>query len=217
MEQSEFSRKCALVVDDGPVERLVGKSMLERLGFAVTTASTGEEAMSLLQERRVDLVLCDISMPGMGGLTLMEATREHPHPPPFIISTSHDATEHAVSSLHRGAYGYLTKPLHFEALRDTVAKVMARHEHEEDAARRAEVLAQQDALTCLMNKAEFCRRLTELLSSVPEKCEHGAILLIKIEGLSHINHTYGRAGEPAPYGDALPTDHQPRKRASQPL
>jgi diguanylate cyclase (GGDEF)-like protein len=192
MEQREISKKSALVVDDGPVECLAGKAMLEKLGFTVTTASTGEEALSLLQERRVDLVLCDISMPGMGGLTLMETTRAHPHPPPFIISTSHDDAEHAVSSLHRGAYGYLTKPLRFDALRETVAEVIAKHQHEQDAARQAEALAQQDALTTLMNRAEFCRRLTELLPSAPEKCERGAILLIKLKGLSHINHTYGR-------------------------
>lgn len=193
MEDRRVSGKTALVVDDGPVERFAGAAMLEKLNFSVTTASSGEEALALLKGRQFDLVLCDISMPGMGGLQLMEMTRDHPRPPPFIISTSHDDAAHAVASLRRGAYGYLTKPLRFESLRDTVAEVLAKHAEEQNIARRAEALAQQDPLTSLMNRAEFSRRVSQLLTLTPEQCDRGAILLIKINGLNHINHTYGRA------------------------
>ncbi len=192
MSEPNLPQKSALVVDDGPVERIAGKAMLEELGFAVITARSGEEALVLLAERQIDLVLCDISMPGMGGLTLLETARKQPHAPPFIISTSHDDAEHAVASLRRGAYGYLTKPLRFEALRETVADVLAKHSDEQNSALRAEMLARQDALTSLMNRPEFRRRITELLPAALEHNERGALLLIKIKGLSHINHTHSR-------------------------
>ncbi|CAN5467076.1 hypothetical protein BH11PSE11_BH11PSE11_04320 [soil metagenome] len=192
MEDRRVAQRTALVVDDGPVERLAGTAMMEKLNFSVTSAASGEDALVFLKARQFDIVLCDISMPGMGGLQLMEITRDHPRPPPFIISTSHDDAEHAVASLRRGAYGYLTKPLRFESLRDAVNEALARHSEEQSNARRAETLARQDPLTSLMNRTEFSRRVGQLLTLTTENCERGAILLIKIKGLGHINHTYGR-------------------------
>ena len=97
--------KTALVVDDSPLERLAGKAMLEKLGFAVATAGSGEEALCLLGERTFDLVLCDISMPGMGGLDLLDATRNFAQPPMFIMATIHNDAEHAIASLRRGEIG----------------------------------------------------------------------------------------------------------------
>lgn len=184
--------KNALVVDDGPVERLAGKTMLEKLGFSVTTATSGEEALRLLGERPADLVLCDISMPGMDGLTLLETTRSHTRPPLFIMSTNHDDAEHAVASLRSGAYGYLTKPLRFESLRQTVADAMAKYQDEQDSAREAKELVQLDALTNLINKGEFSRRIVKRLQAAPANSASGALLLVKLNGLNHINHSYGR-------------------------
>lgn len=113
----------ALVVDDGPVERLTGKVMLEKLGFSTRTAASGEEALTLLEQQPVKLVLCDILMPGMSGMALLEAVQGYPHPPLFIMVTSHDDAVHAQVALDHGAYAYLTKPLRFDTLRDTVAVI----------------------------------------------------------------------------------------------
>lgn len=115
--------KAALVVDDGPVERLTGKALLEKLGFSTRTAASGEEALALLDQQPVGLVLCDVSMPGMSGMALLEAIQGQPHPPLFIMVTSHDDAVHAQTALDYGAYAYLTKPLRFDTLRDTVAAI----------------------------------------------------------------------------------------------
>jgi diguanylate cyclase (GGDEF)-like protein len=186
------SARSALVVDDGPVERLAGKSMLEKLGFDVTPVASGEEAMDLLAESSYDLVLCDISMPGMGGLELLDATRTHEPPQLFIMSTTHNDAEHVVASLQRGAYGYLTKPLSFESLRTTVSEALSKYADEQSSAMQAEQVARQDALTELINKDEFCRQLEGHINSFTATHDCGAMLLVKIPGLSHINHTYGR-------------------------
>lgn len=185
--------KHVLVVDDGPVERLASKSMLEKLGFAVTTADSGEQALTLLEKQFFDLVLCDISMPGMNGLMLLQATREFAHPSPFIMATNYDDAEHAVASMRNGAYGYLTKPLRITQLRDTVAEAMAKYETNQTELVRARQLAQLDSLTNLRNKNEFMHCLSERLELSAEQIENGALLLIKITGLNHINHSYSRA------------------------
>lgn len=122
---TQAAARHALVVDDGPVERLAGKVLLEKLGFTAATAASGEEALRLLEQQPADLVLCDISMPGMSGIALLEATRSHACPPRFIMSTSHDDAANEQAALRNGACGYLAKPLRFDALRDMVAKVLA--------------------------------------------------------------------------------------------
>jgi len=186
------STRNALVVDDGPVERLAGKSMLEKLGFDVTPAASGEEALDRLAESNYDLILCDISMPGMGGLELLDATRTHQPPQLFIMSTTHNDADHVVASLRRGAYGYLTKPLSFESLRKTVNEALAKYADEQSLAIQAEQVARQDALTELINRDEFSRQLTNRISSASAAHDSGAMLLVKIPGLSHINQSYGR-------------------------
>ncbi|OGB21098.1 MAG: hypothetical protein A3I66_14965 [Burkholderiales bacterium RIFCSPLOWO2_02_FULL_57_36] len=184
--------KNALVVDDGLVERLLGKAMLEKLGFTVSMAASSEEALDWIGQYPVDLVLCDIAMPGMNGLDLLDVTRTRPRAPLFIMSTNYDDAEHALASMRRGAYGYLIKPLRFEHLRQTVTEVMAKYRNDRNSALEAEKLAQQDPLTNLINKGEFLRRLSNRMQTPQPDAENGALLLIKINGLNHINHSYGR-------------------------
>jgi diguanylate cyclase (GGDEF)-like protein len=184
--------KNALVVDDGLVERLLGKAMLEKLGFKVSMAASSEEALNWIARYQVDLVLCDIAMPGMNGLDLLNEARTQPHAPVFIMSTNYDDAEHALASMRSGAYGYLIKPLRFEHLRQTVADVMVKYRTDRDTALKAEKLARQDPLTDLINRGEFLRRLSNRLQMPQSDVANGALMLIKINGLNHINHSYGR-------------------------
>lgn len=193
IHQNKITARNVLVVDDGPVERLAAKSMLEKLGFAVTTADNGDHALDLLKQQFFDMVLCDILMPGISGLALLKTASTLPYPSPFIMSTTYDDAEHAVLSMRNGAYGYLTKPLRLEQLRDTMAEAMAKYEADQVEMQRARQLVQLDSLTNLMNKNEFMRRLTERLTLAATNSANGALLLIKITGLNHINHSYSRA------------------------
>jgi CheY-like chemotaxis protein len=125
MGETGTRRARALVVDDGPVERLAGKVLLEKLGFDTAAASSGEEALAWLKTNGADLVLCDISMPGMGGIGLLEALGGHMPMPRFVMVTSHADAALARTALDKGASAWLCKPLRFDALRETVAAVMA--------------------------------------------------------------------------------------------
>jgi CheY-like chemotaxis protein len=118
--------KTALVIDDGAVERLAGKAFLEKLGFLVRTAASGEEALALLAQEPAMLVLCDVSMPGISGLDVLAVTRTFSRPPLTVMVTSHGDKEFAESAMRAGAAAYLEKPLRFDALRSTVEAAMAR-------------------------------------------------------------------------------------------
>ncbi len=192
VREENRATKNALVVDDGLVERLLGKAMLEKLGFSVSMAASGEEALTWIGQHPVDLVLCDIAMPGMDGLELLDTARSRPKAPLFIMSTNHDDAGHALASMRRGAYGYLIKPLRFEHLRETVTEVMAKYRNDQASARHAEKLAQLDPLTNLMNKGEILRRLSNRLQMPQSDTNCGALLLVKLNGLNHINHSYSR-------------------------
>lgn len=115
--------RCALVIDDSSVERMLATAVLQKLGFAVHCAGTAEEALALLTHCSVDLVMCDLALPGMDGLTLLTALRACPAPPPCIVLSAHDDPRHALAAMRAGARAYLVKPLRLAYMREAVAAV----------------------------------------------------------------------------------------------
>jgi CheY-like chemotaxis protein len=120
--QTAVSR-CALVIDDSSVERMLATAVLQKLGFAVYCAGTAEEALALLTHCSVDLVMCDLALPGMDGLTLLAALRACAAPPPCIVLSAHDDPRHALAAMRAGARAYLVKPLRLADMREAVAAV----------------------------------------------------------------------------------------------
>jgi two-component system nitrogen regulation response regulator GlnG len=103
-----------LVVDDEESIRWVLKRGLEREGFSVETASDGEEALKLFEERPFPVVFLDIRMPGLGGFEVMEAMKAL-RPDVFtVIITAQATMENAIEAMKRGAYDYITKPFNIE-------------------------------------------------------------------------------------------------------
>ena len=98
-----------LVVDDEPQIRRVLKSALSAQGYEVFDARTGEEALDAVRERRFDLLLLDVNMPGMGGLEACRQIRRTSDIA-IIMLTVRDAEQDKVVALDAGADDYLTKP-----------------------------------------------------------------------------------------------------------
>ncbi len=113
-----------LIVDD---EVAIGKLVSERLrleGFDCATCSSAEEALGLLEQREFDLVISDLNMPGMSGLELLKKVREtHPHLA-FMMATGVDDVQVSVRAMKDGAYDYLLKPLHLEAVVASVKRAL---------------------------------------------------------------------------------------------
>ena len=118
-----------LIVDDDPI---VADSIAEYLsgeGYATTTANSADEALAMLtapmsSEQRVQVLIADMSMPGMDGLELIRQMRnDHPDVVPIII-TGYGTIEAAVKAIRYGAIDYLTKPLVDDELRIAVEKAL---------------------------------------------------------------------------------------------
>src|SRR5919206_1730536 len=100
-----------LVVDDEPAEREGLARLVGQWGYEVETASSGEEALNLIESQHPAVVLTDLVLPEMDGLTLLEKLKETGRPPIVLLVTGQGTVETAVEAMRRGALDYLTKPV----------------------------------------------------------------------------------------------------------
>ena len=98
-----------LIVDDEPQLRRALKSTLSALGFVVSGAETGEEALEKVRDEKFDLMLLDINMPGLSGVETCRAVRARSDIG-ILMLTVRDRAEDKIQSLDAGADGYVTKP-----------------------------------------------------------------------------------------------------------
>jgi CheY-like chemotaxis protein len=114
-----------LVVDDSPLDRRFTSRMLEEIGLLVLCAGDGREALRMIDEIPVDVVLTDMQMPEIDGLKLVdEVGRRHPSLP-VILMTAFGSEEIAVTALQRGAASYVPKCNLARDLIDTVKNVLS--------------------------------------------------------------------------------------------
>src|SRR5947208_6116221 len=104
-----------LIVDDEELNSEGLARRLQRHGYAVTVVRSGREALELLGQRRFDLVLLDIMMPGMNGLEVLKFLHRVDSllDLPIIMVTARGDSSDVVEALELGANDYLTKPLDF--------------------------------------------------------------------------------------------------------
>lgn len=114
-----------LIVDDEPPARMRLNAMVQALsGYQVIgDADNGQSALQACDELAPDIVLLDIRMPGMDGLTVARHLSEQSQPPAVIFSTAYD--EHALAAFDANAVGYLLKPVGSEQLEKALAQAQA--------------------------------------------------------------------------------------------
>jgi two-component system response regulator AtoC len=117
-------RKQILVVDDEPNLRRVLSAQLERDGYDVHTAEDGEQALQILKEHHLDLVITDLRMPKVDGMELLRRALELDDELPVVMITAHGTVDNAVEALKTGAFDYLTKPFDQAEVRAIVRKAL---------------------------------------------------------------------------------------------
>ena len=117
---SDFKNTNILVVDDEEDITDLIKDILEDEGFSVRTAANGTEAQTAIQDNKPDLVLLDIWMPDIDGISLMNEWKKNYQTLPFsvVMMSGHGTLEHAIEATKLGAFDFLEKPL-------TLAKLVA--------------------------------------------------------------------------------------------
>lgn len=124
MGNEEMAR--ILVVDDEGAIRYSITKTLQRVGYQVESAASGEEALDLLEKQEFDVVLTDIRMPGISGVDLLARIKEKTGDTSVILMTGYASLNSAVESLRLGAHDYLVKPSSSRDIRDSVARGLER-------------------------------------------------------------------------------------------
>jgi len=120
-----------LIVDDEPQIRRAVKAGLERSGYAVMVASSGEEGLNIAAEHPPDLVILDLAMPGTDGFGVCEELRKWTKVPILVLSVR-DAEEDKIRALDLGADDYLIKPFGLGELLARMRAVLRRVNNNDD-------------------------------------------------------------------------------------
>ncbi len=157
-----------LIVDD---ELSVRKSLEEWFredGFQVETAEDGEAALRKMPAGPYDIIVVDLKMPGMDGLTLQKRIREIDRDAAIIILTAYASVETAVEALKRGAFDYITKPVDPDDLSHVVQNALRQKELAEENLRLKEKVSELSGPTPIVGESPKMRHVLELLQTVAE-------------------------------------------------
>lgn len=113
-----------LIIDDEKVIRSTLREILEYEKFEVSEAKDGEEGLAKLREEDFDLVLCDVKMPKMDGIEVLDQAKAMDRSPQFIMISAHGSIETAVEATKKGAFDFIPKPPDLNRLLLTVRNAL---------------------------------------------------------------------------------------------
>jgi CheY-like chemotaxis protein len=122
-----------LVVEDNPTNQLLTTSVLNRDGFETEVADSAEDALACLKARRPDLILMDVQLPGMDGLTFTRSLRSVPEAAgiPVVALTSHAMIGDREIAMAAGCSGYLAKPIDTRTLGHELRSILMQSQSEQ--------------------------------------------------------------------------------------
>ena len=120
------AEKTVLLVEDNEDNRIVYAMMLEYHGYKIIEATNGEDAIRIAHEEKPDIILMDISIPGVDGWTATQRIKENPDSQgiPIVAVTAHALPEHRERAEQLGCDGFLTKPCEPRRLLEEVEKLI---------------------------------------------------------------------------------------------
>jgi signal transduction histidine kinase/DNA-binding response OmpR family regulator len=185
-----------LVVDDekGRCESL--QTLISKVGYEVTTAEEGEEAIKKIKKDDFDLVITDIKMPRVGGLDILKAARKKDEDAVVILMTGYASLKSAISAINQGAYDYLMKPIEFSELKLSIKRALEKRRSDRDKVQLLTELQQKNlelkkrvtelnalhkagmSLSSTQNLKSLLNKIVSLATGVIE-AESGSIMLIQ--------------------------------------
>ncbi len=153
-----------LVCDDEEIMRDVLETILSGAGYKVDLAKTGEEAIEAYENKTYDLVLMDVSMPGMGGLTALERIIKMDEEAVILMVTAYATFDTAISAWEKGAEGIIRKPFQNEQILALIARGIRKRKNEEERVTLRQAMTrsvQRDAIIGRSEKMETVFRLVD--------------------------------------------------------
>jgi DNA-binding NtrC family response regulator len=189
-----------LVVDDEINIRGALVTLLEKKGYQVRGAGTGEDALEQLETATADLVLTDLKMPGMGGMEFLRRLKQKWPDTEVLVMTAYGSIDTAVEAMRCGAYDYLTKPIDRERFPLAVEKALERHALAIENKQLKDRLETRTRFDHMVGESEPMQRLYSLVDMVADS--DVTVLLMGESGTGKelvaraIHHKSHRAGGP---------------------
>jgi DNA-binding NtrC family response regulator len=152
-----------LLVDDETDFRESACRYLKRLGFRVEEAEDGEEAVNITVNKKFDVVIMDIHMPGISGIEALKQLMQRDSPPKVIMLTGGGTIENAVESIKLGAYDFLTKPAKMEDLARLVKRACQAHELEKENMQLKEIIKRQTPKSDMIGDSSAMQEVFRLI------------------------------------------------------
>lgn len=155
-----------LVVDDEQSMREFLSILLEREGYSVVQAERAEVALELLRNESFDLVISDVSMPGLSGLNLLERIKARDPETAVLMITAYSTAEQAVEAMKLGAYDYVAKPFKVEEVKVLVRKALEKTSLQKENRRLKQEVQERYSFSGLVGKSKKMRDLYDIIEKV---------------------------------------------------
>lgn len=160
-------QKVLLVDDENSILTLFGE-VLEREGYGVTLAESGEKGIEKFKADVFDVVISDLYMPGISGIDFLEEVRRLDNRIPFIIITGYGSVETTIDALKKGAFDYITKPINMDDISPILKKAVSL---------RRETVYSESLSQLVENRYNVC---------IPGRIEFVETVLNEIEKISRV-------------------------------
>lgn len=161
-----MTKQTILAVDDDSVMLFLLETHLKQAGFSPITASSAPDALKILEQRHVDLIISDLVMPVMDGREFLEQVGKLYPGLPAIVITAHGSVESAVDAMRRGAYDYLEKPYNPEDLRITIQRALDYHHMVRENKQIGELLRERFTFQSVVTVNSTMKRVLEMAARV---------------------------------------------------
>ena len=153
-----------LIVDDDPAQRRILEEVIKRFGYETKTASSGEQALSILEGDgpAMSLVLLDLVMPGIDGMQVLSTLNGKADVPPIIVQTAHGSIDSAINAMREGATDFVVKPVSPERLEVTLKSALRIQELSGEIKRIKKKVEGRLTFDDLILRGESMKRVVEL-------------------------------------------------------
>lgn len=167
-----------LVIDDEEIMRDVLESLLSQDGYRVELTKTGEEGLERYQQKSFDVVLMDVSMPGMGGIKTLEALLRVDAEAVVIMVTAYATFDTAISAWQLGAFNCIRKPFENDHILRTITAAMSRRRKDEERRELKKVLRRTSQKSEIIARS---RKMEDVLEQIEQVAPARTTVLIQGE------------------------------------
>ena len=161
-----MSNERILVVDDEENIRHMLSLILKKEGYKVSTAEDGQEALEKIERGEFDMVLCDVRMPRLTGIELLEKLREQSIDTTMIVMSAYGNIDSAIEAMKAGAYDYLSKPFKKDEVLLTLRKARERERLSRENRELREAAQSQFRFDRILARSESMRKIFDTIRKV---------------------------------------------------